>query len=402
MASLWKHPKSSHWTACFDAIAGAAILRCKRSTGTSDRKLATKIAWELEETGRGRRSAEEIKAFLGGIKDLEARRVAQRTLDDTLRMATGKGIETRTVRAVVDAWLARTKGEVSRASYLKYDGVAQGFLKSLEGKADLDVALLRREEIAAFRDKEAARVSTSTANGELKIVRMICNAAEADGLARNEARHVKLLKSHREAQARRAFTLPELKRVLAACDAEWRSMVLFSFYGGGMRLGDVANLTWQNVDLDAGEIRYRAKKTGRPLVIPFCMALKDHALALTSADDPKAPLHPRAFAAVSRFEGRVGVLSAQFRDILTKAGLVEAQSHEADPEKEGRAGKREAEGISFHSLRHTTVSLLKRADVGEAVAMDLAGHDSPEISRRYTSIDSDTKRKALDRLPRLD
>jgi hypothetical protein len=33
--------------------------------------------------------------------------------------------------------------------------------------------------------------------------------------------------------------------------------------------------------------------------------------------------------------------------------------------------------------------------------MDLAGHNSAEVSRNYTSIDTSTKRISLDRLPSL-
>jgi integrase len=66
----------------------------------------------------------------------------------------------------------------------------------------------------------------------------------------------------------------------------------------------------------------------------------------------------------------------------------------------GRAGaKRAASLIGFHSLRHSTTSLLKSAGVSEAVAMAIVGHDSPAVSRLYTSISGDVLREALERLP---
>jgi integrase len=40
--------------------------------------------------------------------------------------------------------------------------------------------------------------------------------------------------------------------------------------------------------------------------------------------------------------------------------------------------------LSFHSLRHTAVSLLKDAGVPDAVVMALVGHESTAISQRYT------------------
>jgi integrase len=50
-------------------------------------------------------------------------------------------------------------------------------------------------------------------------------------------------------------------------------------------------------------------------------------------------------------------------------------------------------------LRHTTTSILKNAGVNSAIVMDVIGHQSTAISTHYTTIDSDTKRRAIDRMP---
>jgi len=57
--------------------------------------------------------------------------------------------------------------------------------------------------------------------------------------------------------------------------------------------------------------------------------------------------------------------------------------------------------ISFHALRHTSVSLLKSAGVSDAIARDLAGHESAEVSRLYTHIDESAKRSAVNKLPEI-
>jgi len=61
--------------ACITTIVGSARQQIKRTTGTADKKLARRIADELEEAGQGRRSSEQIKTFLGTIPDLCMRRV---------------------------------------------------------------------------------------------------------------------------------------------------------------------------------------------------------------------------------------------------------------------------------------------------------------------------------------
>jgi integrase len=170
--------------------------------------------------------------------------------------------------------------------------------------------------------------------------------------------------------------------------------VLFGFYTGGC-LGDLAGLTWQNVDLARSEVRYESAKTGRVVLVPLATPLRGHIEQMPAGDDPKQPLHPRAFDILSR-HGRVGMLSNDFQEILVTAGLAKERTHKADKKNgKGRAGQRRASELSFHALRHSAVTMLKLAGVGEAVAMDLAGHDSAEISRHYTHIDHATKLDAV-------
>jgi hypothetical protein len=45
--------------------------------------------------------------------------------------------------------------------------------------------------------------------------------------------------------------------------------------------------------------------------------------------------------------------------------------------------------------------MLKNAGVSDVVARDIIGHESQAISRSYTVIDMDTKRKAVNSMPDL-
>ena len=61
MASIWKDPRSPYWIACFTVYIGAHAKQLKRTTSTADRKLAQRIADELDEAGSGRRSADQLR-----------------------------------------------------------------------------------------------------------------------------------------------------------------------------------------------------------------------------------------------------------------------------------------------------------------------------------------------------
>jgi site-specific recombinase XerD len=57
--------------------------------------------------------------------------------------------------------------------------------------------------------------------------------------------------------------------------------------------------------------------------------------------------------------------------------------------------------LSFHSLRHTAVSLLKDAGIPQAVVQELIGHDSKAMSALYTHVGREALEKAVAKLPKL-
>jgi integrase len=57
--------------------------------------------------------------------------------------------------------------------------------------------------------------------------------------------------------------------------------------------------------------------------------------------------------------------------------------------------------ISFHSLRHSAVSMMKNAGVPDSVVMALVGHNSAAMSQRYTSVGIASLAKAQEAMPVL-
>lgn len=55
--------------------------------------------------------------------------------------------------------------------------------------------------------------------------------------------------------------------------------------------------------------------------------------------------------------------------------------------------------LSFHSFRHTAISMLKNIGAPQAVAMQIAGHESASISKIYTHLDEDAERRWIEALP---
>ncbi len=307
MAALRKKDRSPFWFACFTLPDGR---RVQRSTKETSRKPAQAKADEWEKLSKERAKA----------------RQAHKVIADIYRAAHKEELPDATPRAFITGWLARRKGEVAPASYAAYSGRAKHFLEWLGSTADGPLAEIETRHIAAYRDAVAVKRTASTANHGVKILRVIFEDARRDRyISENPAKDCGLLKKT-DSTSRRPFTLDELRRVLDAASEEWRSLVLFGLYTG-QRLGDLARLTWQNIDLQAGEIHLATGKTGRVVRIPIATPLLAHIEALPAGDNPKALLHPKAAAAADAAQGKVTTLSRQFGDLLASLGLIEGKRH---------------------------------------------------------------------------
>jgi len=146
------------------------------------------------------------------------------------------------------------------------------------------------------------------------------------------------------------------------------------------------------VNFEQNKIAFTAKKSGRRILLPLVQPLIDYLSGLPSNDNPNAFIFPRAASAK-----RTGTLSNQFREIMADAGLVESRTHEAT--KQGRSQSRETSELSFHSLRHSAVTMLKASGLSDVFAREIVGHESAAISRQYTHLSTDDLRAAMQRLP---
>src|SRR5207244_2083040 len=150
--------------------------------------------------------------------------------------------------------------ETARSTHVFYTAKARHFLGWLGDRAVHQLFTISAADVVAFRATEATRVNSSTVNHAIKVIRMIFEDAKRDGiLADNPADGVRPVKRS-SGLSRRPFTQAEIKRLLAVANSEWRSLILFGLYTG-QRLGDIARLTWANLDLQLDELRLSTSKT---------------------------------------------------------------------------------------------------------------------------------------------
>jgi integrase len=384
MASVHKQKGKPFWFCSYSTYSAenSKWQRHFKSTKLTNKKAAWEVCRAWEQTAKVGRA--------GKLTPETAREIVARGVADIFTAVNSETMPNASLRAWCRQWLDAKLIEAEPSTVQRYTYAVDQFLAFLGTKAERDIASVRSADVARFRDEQARVLSRNTANLGVKVLRACFNQAFKQGLlTSNPAKVVDILKQRGECK-RRAFTLAELRRVLdAAKGSDWYGATLTSLYPGA-RLSDMARLTWRAVDLQQNTVAFVAKKTGKRMLVPLAKPLAEHLASLPSTDDPNAPVFP------SLAKLRVSQLSDGFRSVLVDAGLAEERSHEATGK--GRNVSRPVAELSFHSLRHSFVSILKNTGANEAVAMALAGHETKAVSQNYTHLDTATLRGAMDKM----
>lgn len=378
MASIHKNGSRKNWFCAFYMPDGT---RAYKSTGTSDKRQAMMICQQWEAASR---QAKEQRLTMKRARDVIA---------GIYQNVHGEELPSDGVGEYFGQWIQRKQNELAESSFTDYKNTVEQFTAFI-GKPRLNKSLdvITRNLIADFRDHLLTRVSPATVRKNLKILRAAFNDAISEGRMRENPAEGMKMKTKTQSQKRMPFPIEAIERLLECADDEWRGMILAGYYTGA-RLGDVATMEWDSVNLHTGELHFSTQKTDRAMGIPIAKPLMDYLTSLPTMDTG-GPLFPRCCASYRL--NKSTSLSGQFYKIMERAGLVEKRTH-----KSMGAGKekRTTNKWSFHCLRHSLVSGLKNAGVGDFLAKEIAGHESDAVSRIYSHADRTALRDAINKLP---
>jgi integrase len=172
----------------------------------------------------------------------------------------------------------------------------------------------------------------------------------------------------------RYLSADEIKKLEMAAPP-WLRPFLSLAVASGLRLKELCELRWQDVDLDGGFL-YVAQdtKTGTRAV-PLSGAAKDVLETLKKRRrDLRAALgigHPLPHVFVTDEGHPYGTETA--RNMISKATLVATAAAEI-------------EGASFHTLRHTAASIMVQAGVPLYEVQKYLGHSTPTMTERYAHL----------------
>jgi len=196
------------------------------------------------------------------------------------------------------------------------------------------------------------------------------------------------------------FTLEQVTALGKTASGDWKGLILVGFYTG-QRLGDCANLRWDQIDLQSKikTIRFQQSKTEREVMMVINPVLVDYLSKLTK------PKTYEAFVFPSLANRNISPLSKNFRKMMERAGIEQRVIRERQRSDSnmplGRSAPRNVNALSFHSLRHTFNSILANAGIPEETRMALTGHTSRAMNQRYTHRELLLLQDAVATLPRI-
>ena len=221
----------------------------------------------------------------------------------------------------------------------------------------------------------------------LAVVRQIFNAARFHGLHDRESPTLRVKKPKFDNKRVRFLTEQEAGNLLVALKKKSATLHMQAILGlyAGLRFGEIASLTWGDVDLDRGILTLRDTKSGKTRPAFITEKIKTEVFGLLAPGRPDDLVFPSTSA--KGIEGRR--VSSVFRDTVNEIGLNDGL---ADPRQR----------VCFHTLRHTFASWLVERDTDLFQVSKLLGHSTIALTERYSHLRPGRLQeavKALDREP---
>jgi integrase len=246
------------------------------------------------------------------------------------------------------------------------------------------------------RDDRPGAYSAASKDQRLRTCKTAFNVAvEWELVTKNPFARVKAPKP--DARPWHHLTVDEYARLLAAAPDLRRKVIYALAYTAGLRFGEVFNITWADIDVDAGQVRI-AHRPATAALPPF--VVKDHEKRIISlpqhtlgriedlgtyrnAVDDESP-----FLAIEA--KRLARVCTKWKTYRAAGRPWKNQDMTNNINRDlnrhlGRAGVvvPETEAFSFHTLRKSCIQNWADARLPMHVVRELAGHESITTTQRY-------------------
>jgi integrase len=257
------------------------------------------------------------------------------------------------------------KSDIAESTRYIWGLVVKKNIRPAFGK--LRAASLTTRHLENYRERrKRGGASEATCNRELCVLRTALN----NGRKRTppKVHIVPHFPMRQETNVRMGFlTDGQYERLRDALPAELKALFVCS-YMTGLRKSELLSAEWDWVDLKKEEISIPAHvtKTGKGRTVPIIDGdMKDMLVAAKSQRDADWPDSKFVF---SRGGKSITDFRTGWSKAVTAAGIPD---------------------LTFHDLRRTAVRNMRRAGVPQVVRMQISGHQTDSMERRYNIVDGE-------------
>jgi len=330
-------------------------------------KTARQYAVDVWRRGKKRRF------YLGDNKKLAEKRLTK-TLQELQSASPEPADGPLSLEHLAEAFLQYVQDNKAPGTYVFYQHHVSVFVRSHRNWAAADVSPTELE--AHKRKLIAAKLAPATINHHVNAVRIMFNWAVKFGhIRRHELQKVEAL--HKPKGRVRFLTPEEQERLLAASQPDFRQILVF-LLDTGLRVSELADLTWDAVDLEHNVVTVYGSKTSRTArnYTPRKIPLTQRAAAVLAEREPRGE---RAFLNEDGEPYNRNSLRLRFDRVRKKAGVPD---------------------VSLHTLRHTFASRLSMSGENLQTVAALLGHTTTRTAEIYSHLAQEHLAQAVKRLER--
>jgi integrase len=234
--------------------------------------------------------------------------------------------------------------------------------------ADMQLDKITGEVVAQYRDSRLKEVSPNTVRLELAFLSVVFEQCRKEwGFAvANPVRQIRMPKPGKPRQRR--LEAGEEGVLLAACSesgAHYLQTFVILAIETGMRFGELAGVTWANLNLEKRTIYLPDTKNGNQRTVPLSTR------ALNAIQTQPRSIDGRLFSA------KPGSIRSAFLIALTKGQATQPDSNKFLRE------------LRFHDLRHEAVTRLFEKGLNPIEVGLVSGHKTLSMLQRYTHLRSE-------------
>ena len=231
--------------------------------------------------------------------------------------------------------------------------------------AHMSIDKITGEVVAQYRDSRLKEVSPNSVRLEMAFLSVVFEQCRKEwGFAlSNPIRQIRMPKPGKPRQRR--LEAGEEEALMLACresGAHYLQTFVTLAVETGMRFGELASVTWENVNLDKRTVYLPDTKNGSPRTVPLSTR------ALNAIQTQPRSIDGRLFSA------KPGSIRSAFLIALSKAQGTQPDSKEF------------LRGLRFHDLRHEAVTRLFERGLNVVEVGTVSGHKTVAMLQRYAHI----------------